>query len=216
MGECAGEREASPFCLPQRPLTDIHAPPSTPLILQAKGALLVFAEHRYYGESQPFGEASSLFYQYMTHDQAAADYASLITALQAELGVQQPVILFGGSYGGMLATWLRIKYPGSFAGAVAASAPLAAFNGMQPAYDNSSYWKVVTDDASAAGGSAPACSANVHAAFQALYAAGQSAEGLANLSSTFQLCSPLASAADADALAVTLHLNAWDTMAMGK
>ena len=38
------------------------------------GALLVFAEHRYYGASQPQG--SNL--QYLTHEQALADYATLV------------------------------------------------------------------------------------------------------------------------------------------
>jgi lysosomal Pro-X carboxypeptidase len=178
------------------------------------GARIVFAEHRYYGKSQPFGNASrnGQFFQYMTHDQAAADYATLAYALAAEAGVRQPVILFGGSYGGMLAAWLRVKYPGTFAGAVAASAPLGFFAGSAPAYDNETYWAVVTADASAVHGAAPACAANVRAAFSALYAAGETPAGRARLASTFDLCAPLADAAAVDAMAVTLHLNAWDTM----
>ena len=184
---------------------------------QAFSALIVFSEHRYYGASQPFGSASPLYFQYMTHEQAMADHATLAEAILAELGgdVRPPVFSFGGSYGGMLSTWLRIKYPSTFAGAIAASAPIAAFDGMSPTYDNSTYWAVVTDDASAPGGAAPACAANVRAAFTALFELARTPSNLERLSSTFQLCTPLVTAVDVDALAVTLHLNAWDTLAMG-
>jgi lysosomal Pro-X carboxypeptidase len=111
----------------------------------------------------------------------------------------------------MLATWGRQKYPSSFAGAIAGSAPIFAFNRM--GYANNSYWQVVTADATATGGAAPACAANVKAAFAALFAAASTPAGLANLSSTFQMCGPLQTPSDIQALAL-FHLNAWDTMAM--
>lgn len=192
----------------------------------AFGAFIVFAEHRYYGLSQPFGsaEASLQYPQYLTHEQAQADYAALAfyltnTLLPSLAGggagpVNQPIILFGGSYGGMLAAWTRAKYPGTFHGAVSASAPIRLFQGMQPAIDPQRYWQVVTRDATPAAGSTPDCAQKVTSAFAALWSNANTAPGLARLSSTFGLCTPLATPADVNALAFFL-MGSWDTMAMG-
>lgn len=180
----------------------------------AEGAYIVFAEHRYYGLSQPFGSASSLWLEYLTHEQALADYAALIFALQAELGAgAQPVVVFGGSYGGKLAAWMRIKYPGVVAGAVAASAPVLFFEGTTPDPGNyEQFWQVVTRDMQPYGGSAAACAPNARAAWDAIDAAA--AEDMARLSTLFQLCTPLATQADIYALKI-MHLNAWDSCSMG-
>ena len=81
---------------------------------------MVDAEHRFYGDSQPFGEPlvphtkqDPAVAGYLTSWQALADYASVIHHVKSSIpgAENSPVIAFGGSYGGMLSAWMRIKYP---------------------------------------------------------------------------------------------------------
>nr|AAP05884.1 similar to NM_066318 prolylcarboxypeptidase (angiotensinase C) in Homo sapiens [Schistosoma japonicum] len=79
-------------------------------------ASVVFAEHRYYGTSLPFGNDSfkdRQHFGYLTAEQALADYVLLINQLKINYScfASSPVISFGGSYGGMLSAWIRQKYP---------------------------------------------------------------------------------------------------------
>ena len=70
-------------------------------------ALLIFAEHRYYGESLPFnGNFSKDPHKlgYLSSEEALADFAELISFIKATLpnAYKSPVIAFGGSYGGIV------------------------------------------------------------------------------------------------------------------
>ena len=66
----------------------------------------------------------------------------------------------------MLAAWFRIKYPNAVDGVLAASAPIWSFVGLQPAYDENAFYKIVTRDASTAGGATDACATNVKRGLQ--------------------------------------------------
>ena len=101
-------------------------------------ALLVCAEHRFYGSSMPFGNASydNVNLGLLSSEQALADYAVLLDSLKLNLtATASPVVTFGGSYGGMLAAWFRMKYPASTVGAIAASAPIVQIPGIMDPHD---------------------------------------------------------------------------------
>ncbi|KAK1308604.1 putative serine protease EDA2 [Acorus calamus] len=87
-------------------------------------------KHRYYGESIPFRSQEEAFRNastlgYFTSSQALADYAELKKNLSVE---SCPVIAVGGSYGGMLVAWFRLKYPHIAMGALASSVLILLFD----------------------------------------------------------------------------------------
>jgi len=101
----------------------------------------VFAEHRFFGESMPF-EKEYAFQTtnntYLTLQQTMMDYVEFIKFIRYSYGAMNlPCIVFGGSYGGMLASWLRMKYPHVFQGALASSAPILYFRNSPDALEYS-------------------------------------------------------------------------------
>jgi len=151
-------------------------------------ALLVYIEHRYYGLSMPFGSPEESFSNastlgYFTSTQALADYATIILGLKKTLLAENcPIIVFGGSYGGMLAAWFRLKYPHVTIGAVASSAPILYFDDITP---QDGYDSVVTRDFRNASES---CYNAIKASWAEINKVASQPGGLESLRHTFNTC----------------------------
>ena len=150
------------------------------------GALVVFAEHRFYGKSLPYGAASYTPQHLgaLSIEHALLDYVQLVASLKANLTAPHaPVIAWGGSYGGMLAAWARIKYPATFAGAYASSAPILQIPGLM---DPTAYNRVIRDTFATPAN--PAAPLALYLGFQALLNASATAPGRAAATAALGLC----------------------------
>jgi len=161
----------------------------TEVLAPKYGALLIFAEHRYFGESLPFGNQSftNANIGWLSSDQALADYAVLITHLKNTLeGAQNcPVVAFGGSYGGMLSMWFRIKYPNMIIGALAASAPVAFYGAGYSPY-------VFADACTETFKSAKkGCDTLIGDGMEQMTSLSKTESGRTKISKDFKLCKPL-------------------------
>ncbi|KAL0851613.1 hypothetical protein ABMA28_007392 [Loxostege sticticalis] len=177
---------------------------------QEFNAKIVFAEHRYYGSSMPFGNKSldREHIGYLTIEQALADYADLVDFLQDHsVKPKYPVITFGGSYGGMLAAYFRMKYPHIVTGAIAASAPIHMYPGMAPC---DAYYRIVTSSFKVEGQS---CKDNIKRSWKVIRDFTTSANNTAWLKAKWNLCDPVKNATDVQDLIDFLG-SMYETLAM--
>lgn len=168
------------------------------------GAAVVHGEHRFYGKSLPFKDQpfDRSHIQFLTVEQALADYAALVAFLTGPDGPADlhhaKVITIGGSYGGMLSSWMRSHYPSLVYAAVASSAPVR-FDKVGP-----SFFELVT---AASAAMEPSCPQPIREGFAAML----SPKNAHRLSGTFGLCSRTVDLSELELWA----RNAFVTLAMG-
>ncbi|CAM8898075.1 unnamed protein product [Rhodiola kirilowii] len=153
--------------------------------------LMLFVEHRYYGDSIPFNSRKETFRNastlgYLNSAQALADIADIIISVKTNYSAHDaPVIVFGGSYAGNLAAWMRLKYPHLVLGALASSAPLLYFDGVTPkdGYDKglSRDFKEISEN----------CYTSIRQSWDKIDEVAKEVNGLSALSTQFHTCSPL-------------------------
>lgn len=159
----------------------------------AMGGVAVAVEHRYFGGSLPFGNASFTrdAHKFLTVENALADYAGVLRVVLDESGAaaDQPVVAYGGSYGGFLSYLMRVKYPRLVGASVASGAPVYLY-GLVP---NSSWYDAVGDSYAARG---DGCGDAVAREFGEVWGARHDPAKLAGLQQRLGLCEPVSSEAD--------------------
>ncbi|XP_010535638.1 PREDICTED: lysosomal Pro-X carboxypeptidase [Tarenaya hassleriana] len=154
-------------------------------------ALLVYMEHRYYGESMPFGSAKEALKNatamgYFNTAQALADYAAILLHVKDKYAAKHsPIIVVGGSYGGMLAAWFRLKYPHIAIGALASSAPVLYFEDTVPKHG---YYYIVTKIIKK---TSVRCHKRIRKSWDEIDRVASQPNGLSFLSEKFKTCAPL-------------------------
>ncbi|NXU81730.1 PCP carboxypeptidase, partial [Oreotrochilus melanogaster] len=166
-------------------------------VAEELNAMLVFAEHRYYGESLPFGNDSfsdSKHLNYLTSEQALADFAVLVEGCKFTLQGLRTCVFPNNLFM-------------SHSRALAASAPIWQFGDLVPC---GTYFSIVTNDYKRSG---KGCSESIRNSWKAINHLSSTDAGLKWLSSTFHLCSPLKNSQDAVSLKNWLS-ETWVNLAM--
>jgi len=178
------------------------------------GAFILYVEHRFYGESLPFGAENSYTLdniKKLSVEQAMADFVDVEQYVidLYNLPTNIPVIAWGGSYAGELVTYMRVAYPDVFHASVAGSAPIRyhAFGDVK----SGDYFAITTADF---GRKHKDCPNLVRGAFNEIYSKFKTEEGRAWITSELPLCSSVGST-DADLRMVALWVeNAYALLAM--
>jgi hypothetical protein len=107
-------------------------------VAKATGGMGVILEHRYYGKSFPVPDLTTKNLRFLSTEQALADIDYFARNVKFE-GVagdltapKTPWVVYGGSYAGAQASFLRVQYPETFWGAISSSGVTTAI------YD---YWQ---------------------------------------------------------------------------
>ena len=164
------------------PSTGLFYPWIVDVLASAFGALVIEPEHRFYGASMPFGNASLTpeHMRLLTPQQALADAVGLITHTRERLNCTAwgtpgycPVLTFGGSYPGFLSAMMRLRYPAVVDGSYAASAPMRFYAQQVEQY---AYYAVITKSAKRA---STGCPAAVQTALELIQQAGRRSSDVA-------------------------------------
>uniref|UniRef100_A0A7S0WWE3 Thymus-specific serine protease n=1 Tax=Pyramimonas obovata TaxID=1411642 RepID=A0A7S0WWE3_9CHLO len=156
------------------------------MTMAAEKKALVFAvEHRYYGESVPTPDLSTKSLQWLSSRQALEDLSLFIVSMNEKYNLtsQNPWVSWGGSYPGMLAAWIRYKYPHLVYAAISSSAPVRAVANYQ-GYNDVVAYSLRAEDI----GGSQDCLDSVRAAFAELGLLLATPDNLRDVENQFNVC----------------------------
>lgn len=189
----------------------------TTTLAEKYGALVVFAEHRYFGLSWPYTQDVAFttpYNTFLTVEQTLADYVDLLNYLKTKYNAQKKAtIAFGGSYGGMLAAWMRMKYPHVIQGSLAASAPVLLFKDANGIDIDGGFAKIASDDFNMTGEANDKCYQGMKDAFSRIITKASDETFRGNLKQSFNTCQDMNTTEDVNAL-TELFRNGFFYMAM--
>lgn len=133
-------------------------------VARKHGAKVLYLEHRFFGQSKPFGKEAFLISPdrvgLLSMEQSMADYVAIIEQYRGN----GPVLTFGGSLSGTMAVMMRVQYPTLIDMAFASSAPILGVVGVA---DQFAWRKRLTQNFAELGGSD--CPELVRRGFAAFY-----------------------------------------------
>merc|ERR1719311_1201790 len=103
-------------------------------------AMVLYAEHRFFGASMPFGNPEAAFHRdaknlgLLSVEQSLEDYAAILRAYKRGDSSTSPTLTFGGSLSGSLAALMRVRHPALVDMAYASSAPVMGYPGLADQY----------------------------------------------------------------------------------
>eukprot|EP00656_Telonema_subtile_P052738 TRINITY_DN7427_c0_g1_i1.p1 TRINITY_DN7427_c0_g1~~TRINITY_DN7427_c0_g1_i1.p1 ORF type:complete len:488 (-),score=107.04 TRINITY_DN7427_c0_g1_i1:108-1571(-) len=121
-------------------VSSVHCNVAVEWLAETK-ALMIAVEHRYYGchnmSACPYSAQDQDPLKFLSSRQAVEDLANAHSHITTEYGLsaQNKWVSWGGSYPGMMASFVRIKHPELIHASVASSAPVIAQLDM-PEYNN--------------------------------------------------------------------------------
>eukprot|EP01095_Lingulamoeba_sp_RSL-Kostka_P002150 TRINITY_DN13040_c0_g1_i1.p1 TRINITY_DN13040_c0_g1~~TRINITY_DN13040_c0_g1_i1.p1 ORF type:complete len:513 (-),score=184.43 TRINITY_DN13040_c0_g1_i1:87-1583(-) len=181
------------------------------------GALIISPEHRYYGDSLPFGTVNSFTPENIKGlkiQQALADYIEVIKYVKSQYNMtdDNPVFSVGGSYPGELAMYIRVAYPDVIDAGYASSAPIRYHPFIPDKTNSGAFYGISTRDFAMED---PNCPNYVRTAFAYILDNYDDDEERQKISESLGMCSTLESGDQQLRLFELFILNAFATMTMG-
>ncbi|KAI6206266.1 hypothetical protein M3Y94_00888900 [Aphelenchoides besseyi] len=154
------------------------------------GARVIQLSHRYFGPNRGLGDTSVDNLQYLTVEQVLHDTYHFIEKFNKQENMKNPkYVLFGGSWPGNIAAYMRVYFPNASQGAISSSSVL---------YPTVDAWQYAATMEYVINKTSQQCANDVTKAYATMSSMILTDEGRANISEAFHLDPPLTNSTNLD------------------